>query len=919
MRPAILFVFLPGMATEKRPDWPSSNKDYQIVEALAARVSRNVAIFGASAAAVWPRGRGQSWHPPWVAICNEHGENRIVPRGIVGLLVETDISFGCASQHGLEPDRLYGHLVLDDGADVEVTDPPELVKSMPPRYHVVKISMPNDVPYELCHLDNPGLADPTRVILPNIDDKWHTLIAYELDEVLPNPSYRRPDDRFEFLRPVTKGTTLYHAVATRASVVEAIAKATNAALDYGPVRHLAGLFVVDCRGRLRLLGEQNGPSQEMEALQHRLSVQCPVFGMYGDGETCTSPRAAHLHRNWTVSVLALGSDFHRRYASEARKQLPSGLDRMITELSDLNTMLKRIVQVAMVLLQTDCCHIRIVSVDGKCLEWRYGEGPWAQVVPEKIDLSDNSTDSQMLSYQAFKSGKSVKMARGDYQEKVTDFSGWRGSREEIEKLLQELEWWMSVPILEMGECLGVFSIASRDKQFLSPEQGPIIEGLAQELATTASLPIRCTLVKAALQEALLDASRANNPRELAKKIVAQGVRLLGRGAYLAMMLPDNFEKPEKLECIACTGSNAEWYKDKIFVDLRKEAGPADHGVCGWVFEKKEKWWSDNAVDEADGTGDKPTYKRCIPGVAANYVVPLLVEDDEGNKRALGVLNAEAPQGVLKREIHLDVLKTLADACATSIMQWIREQKMWNYLGRLLPGHIVEKLRAHQEKSLFETQRECKVVTVLYADIRGYTAMSEIVGEERLLAFIDDYYEMLTRAIARTQGTLDKFMGDGVVAIYGDIATLPSVYHDDEMAANARQSLKKAVDAGLEIADEFRKLADKWVQRWRRECPQIGRNPRFEIGVLLHTGKPIVGLFQPGITESKGHIAYTAIGRDMNLAARLCAEVDRNNVYVTASAWELLKSDSQFQVEKEPLVIRNLKGIPLDLEIFKVSR
>jgi adenylate cyclase len=274
---------------------------------------------------------------------------------------------------------------------------------------------------------------------------------------------------------------------------------------------------------------------------------------------------------------------------------------------------------------------------------------------------------------------------------------------------------------------------------------------------------------------------------------------------------------------------------------------------------------------------------------------------------------------LKSEIHLNVLETLADAFATSIKQWIREERMWNYLGRLLPGHIVKLLKDHREKSLFEGPREHKVITILYADIRGYTAISEVVGEERLLKFVDDYYAMLARAVARTQGTLDKFMGDGVVALYGDVATLPNVYDDDKMAAIALDSLKEAVDAGLEIADKFRTLADRWVRQWRRECPQVGRNHLLEIGVLLHTGKPIVGLFHTGITESEGHITYTAIGRDMNLAARLCSRVDQDNVYVTVSAWELLKADAQFQFEDEPRIIRGLKGIPLELEIFKVSR
>ena len=132
------------------------------------------------------------------------------------------------------------------------------------------------------------------------------------------------------------------------------------------------------------------------------------------------------------------------------------------------------------------------------------------------------------------------------------------------------------------------------------------------------------------------------------------------------------------------------------------------------------------------------------------------------------------------------------------------------------------------------------ISVLFCDIRGFTSISENLPPEKVVLLLNEYFECMVEVVFRNKGTLDKFIGDGMMVIFG--APEDDPYQEEH-----------ALKAAIEMQDELRKLAEKWQAD--------GVNLR--IGIGINSGPAIVG----NIGSSK-RMEYTAIGDTVNLASRL---------------------------------------------------
>jgi adenylate cyclase len=133
------------------------------------------------------------------------------------------------------------------------------------------------------------------------------------------------------------------------------------------------------------------------------------------------------------------------------------------------------------------------------------------------------------------------------------------------------------------------------------------------------------------------------------------------------------------------------------------------------------------------------------------------------------------------------------------------------------------------------------VTILFSDIRGFTTMAEKMPPEQVVGLLNEYFERMIDVVFRHGGTLDKLIGDGLMAIFGAPADDP---HQEE----------HAVRAALDMQRELEALNNKWSAAGR---------PRLEIGIGIHSGPAIIG--NVGSTQ---RMEYTAVGDAVNLAARL---------------------------------------------------
>ena len=215
-------------------------------------------------------------------------------------------------------------------------------------------------------------------------------------------------------------------------------------------------------------------------------------------------------------------------------------------------------------------------------------------------------------------------------------------------------------------------------------------------------------------------------------------------------------------------------------------------------------------------------------------------------------------------------------------QTAAQARLRGVLDRYLAPPLVERLLQTPDELKLGGARQA--ITVLFADIRGFTSFSERHAPEDVVGMLNQFLALATTEIFGQEGTLDKFLGDGVMALFG--APAPLVNH-------ALAAARAAVGMRARI-EELRR--------------QTGIRVGFGIG--LNSGEAIVGnIGTPQL------MAYTAIGDDVNVAARLQAEARSGEILVSDATLALLGD----QAEVEELGSTHVKGRSAPVTIYKLTR
>ena len=264
------------------------------------------------------------------------------------------------------------------------------------------------------------------------------------------------------------------------------------------------------------------------------------------------------------------------------------------------------------------------------------------------------------------------------------------------------------------------------------------------------------------------------------------------------------------------------------------------------------------------------------GVRSTICAPLV-----GESRVHGAIYADRldPFAAFKPD-DLELISAVAAQTAIAVEnaraheRLAREEVARANYSRFLPEYVVKQMLENPES--FKLGGVNQTITILFADIRGFTSISEHAPPEKIVSLLNRYFSAMTDIIFAHGGTLDKYLGDGLMALFGAPTTTPE---DASNALNAAVAMQRRL---LGINDELRKEG----------LSEVG------VGIGLHTGDVIVGYI-----GSERRSEYTAIGDAVNTASRLESNAKGGQILISDATAKSARSRYKLQ-PRDPITVKN---------------
>jgi len=264
------------------------------------------------------------------------------------------------------------------------------------------------------------------------------------------------------------------------------------------------------------------------------------------------------------------------------------------------------------------------------------------------------------------------------------------------------------------------------------------------------------------------------------------------------------------------------------------------------------------------------------GVRSTICAPLMAES-----RVHGALYADRldPFAAFKPD-DLELISAVAAQTAIAVEnaraheRLAREEVARANYSRFLPEYVVTQMLENPES--FKLGGASQTITILFADIRGFTRISEHAPPEKIVSLLNRYFSAMTDIIFAHGGTLDKYLGDGLMALFGAPAATPD---DASNALNAAVAMqRRLLGINKELRDEG--------------FSEIG------VGMGLHTGEAIVGYI-----GSDRRSEYTAIGDTVNTSARLESNARGGEILISDATAKAAHSRYKLKA-REPIMVKN---------------
>lgn len=238
---------------------------------------------------------------------------------------------------------------------------------------------------------------------------------------------------------------------------------------------------------------------------------------------------------------------------------------------------------------------------------------------------------------------------------------------------------------------------------------------------------------------------------------------------------------------------------------------------------------------------------------------------------------------LQRKKH-DEVYTLYHAFREMIDGLKEKDKVMGALNKVVAPSIAQEIL----KGKVHLGGEEKVITMLFADIRNFTKISEKMHPSDLIKMLNACMTKVSDVIDHHEGVIDKYVGDEVMALFG--APVP-----------VKDPSKRAIECALEIHQK--------LKEWNKEREKQNLQP-IEMGIGIHTGLVVLGNM-----GAENRLNYTALGANVNLAARLCSYAKAGEIIVSVNTLQDAGSNRVFDFQQLDPV--SLKGFSESISIFKI--
>jgi len=293
-----------------------------------------------------------------------------------------------------------------------------------------------------------------------------------------------------------------------------------------------------------------------------------------------------------------------------------------------------------------------------------------------------------------------------------------------------------------------------------------------------------------------------------------------------------------------------------------------------AVEERVAILSDNAAADDRFKGGQSIM---IQSVRSAMCIPLMASAEQ----VLGILyvdNLTATNSFSDEDLQFLIafggLAAIAIKTSRFAEQIQREAMVRSNFERYFAPNVAAEIA--QQQGAVKLGGDRRPVTILFSDIRGFTSMSEHMSPDAIAGLLTDYFTEMVEVVFSHGGTLDKFIGDAIMALWG--APIPHA-DDPDRAVAAAIGMQRALVA----------LNEKWKEEGK---PEIG------VGIGINYGDTFAGNI-----GSHLRLEYTVIGDAVNVASRLCSKSSKGEILISDPLYQMLK-DKPAVEPLEPLAVKN---------------